>query len=531
VTRGWIHDLRSGGPTAAIQTDLCILGSGPVGLTLACAAANSGLSVTVLEIGGTTASIGAESPDLHFDRRTYRGATIGRALGLGGTSTLWGGQLLPVRPADLLARPQIKAAAWPIDYSQIEPHFGAMQAMLGLKAAGFDLRSLGGAARALSSLDFAGWAPRLSKWLAFGRRNMVVALRRQLSRHPGINVWLNTTVHGWSTTSRDGKQTVRELIAASSQGEPLRVHPRAVVIAAGALEAARSVLEFNMHAGSLGEGVGEFAGRFLHDHLSLRIARVRILDVAGFEERFSPYFEGSTMRSLRMELPPDVLETEGLPALYAHFIAEAPPASGFAVVRDCLRSAQRRDVGLACACARRVPGALPDIANLVYTRFVKHRLASPARSTYFLHVDLEQAPAYENRVYLGPSQDGRRPPLHIDWDVHEDAPRIARVVQRRFERFWAHNGLNKVAALEFLDFGDRTQAWNDNVHDLYHPAGTTRMASDPGLGVVDENLRIHRTCNAYVAGSSVFPSMGAANPTFTAMALALRLARHIGQTL
>jgi choline dehydrogenase-like flavoprotein len=53
------------------------------------------------------------------------------------------------------------------------------------------------------------------------------------------------------------------------------------------------------------------------------------------------------------------------------------------------------------------------------------------------------------------------------------------------------------------------------------------MAVDPALGVVDTNLRIHGTSNAYVVGASVFPSMGAANPTFTAMALALRLAEFI----
>jgi hypothetical protein len=521
--------LRDGAPNAPVETDVCILGAGPVGLALACTLASQGKTVSLVDAGGATAQIASQAPDVHFDRRPYRGATIGRALGLGGTSTLWGGQLLPVRTADMLARPQIQAGAWPIGYHDVEPYFTQVQHLLGVNSAGFDLASIGGAAPALSSLDFTEWSPRLSKWLAFRKRNLAVALASHFDRRSSIQVWVNATVLGWNLSDYGG-QTVRELIAQGSGGETLRLHPRAVVIAGGALEAARSVLELKGYAGALSTGVDEFTGRFLHDHLSLRIARVQVVDEARFEERFSPFFEGPIMRSLRMELPPDTLEREGLPALYAHFIAEAPLGSGFAVLRDCLRSAQRRDLTLAVASSRRIPAALPDIGRVLYKRLVKGRLAFPTKSEFFLHIDLEQAPNCNNRVYLGASPTGVRRPMRIDWDVEEDASRIAYRVRQHFERFWSRNALQSVATLDFLDLGDRSQAWNNNVHDLYHPAGTTRMAVDPGLGVVDENLRIHGTSNAYVAGSSVFPSMGAANPTFTAMALAMRLAHFIGQT-
>jgi len=61
--------------------------------------------------------------------------------------------------------------------------------------------------------------------------------------------------------------------------------------------------------------------------------------------------------------------------------------------------------------------------------------------------------------------------------------------------------------------------------------GTTRMHVDPALGVVDENCRVHGTTNLYVAGSSVFPTGGANNPTLTIVALALRLADHVKKQL
>ena len=73
--------------------------------------------------------------------------------------------------------------------------------------------------------------------------------------------------------------------------------------------------------------------------------------------------------------------------------------------------------------------------------------------------------------------------------------------------------------------------WPDDLQGNAHQMGTTRMHRDPKLGVVDENCRVHGLGNLYVAGSSVFPTSGAANPTLTIVALALRLADHIKEQL
>jgi len=61
----------------------------------------------------------------------------------------------------------------------------------------------------------------------------------------------------------------------------------------------------------------------------------------------------------------------------------------------------------------------------------------------------------------------------------------------------------------------------------FHHLGTTRMAADPRAGVVDADCRVHGVANLYIAGSSVFPTGGCANPTLTIVALALRLADHL----
>ena len=64
----------------------------------------------------------------------------------------------------------------------------------------------------------------------------------------------------------------------------------------------------------------------------------------------------------------------------------------------------------------------------------------------------------------------------------------------------------------------------------WHQLGTTRMHPDPARGVVDENCRVHEMSNLYIAGGSVFPTGGDANPSLTIVALSLRLADHLKST-
>jgi choline dehydrogenase-like flavoprotein len=64
-----------------------------------------------------------------------------------------------------------------------------------------------------------------------------------------------------------------------------------------------------------------------------------------------------------------------------------------------------------------------------------------------------------------------------------------------------------------------------------HVMGTCRMGDDPRTSVVDAQLRIHGKPNCFVLGSSVFPSVGTANPTLTIAALSLRAVDPIRTSL
>ena len=69
--------------------------------------------------------------------------------------------------------------------------------------------------------------------------------------------------------------------------------------------------------------------------------------------------------------------------------------------------------------------------------------------------------------------------------------------------------------------------WPQPIWGGCHHMGTTKMSKTPKEGVVDKNCRLHTVNNLYIAGSSVFPTVGYAMPTLTIVALALRLGDHL----
>jgi choline dehydrogenase-like flavoprotein len=142
-----------------------------------------------------------------------------------------------------------------------------------------------------------------------------------------------------------------------------------------------------------------------------------------------------------------------------------------------------------------------------------------------LFVALEPMPNPDSRIQLGPERDAtgmRR--VAVAWNVTAEDKRNAVAILRLFGAELARTGFGRLRS--FLEDGDDTK-WPPDMYGDQHHMGSTRMHRDPALGVVNEDCRVHGIANLYVAGSSVFPTAGAANPTLTITAFALRLADHL----
>ena len=522
-----INDLAMASGEANVSADICIIGSGPAGLTLARALSESGLTVVIVESGPAIPRppTGNEIPE--FTRREYKGATAGRSFGLGGTSALWGGQLLPIRPDEMRARAVHDGAAWPIDHEEIAQHFGLIESWTGVASGAFEVSREQYSSHPVANCTWHRFAPRFSKWIPFRRRNLAKSWLPALRRTNKVQIWINATARFWASTVRESNANMTCLTAVSTSGIRLNVVARTYVICAGAVESTRIVLEMARAGLNIAKNPESPIGGMLHDHVSLRIGEIVPVSHSRTIAMFAPLFVGSTMRSLRLDLTTKASIGEGLPPAYIHVVMAAPDASGFAALRGLFRSVQALDMRRAALAGFALMSSIPEVLAIVYWRFVRKRLMFTHGGKLYFNLDFEQPPLSGNRMTLMESHDSVRDRLEIDWDLPPYPAQLIDFAIDQIKSFWQSNGMEAIAHLHLLNRNEIMRAIPDNMYDVFHPAGTTRMGKTEGEGVVDPNLRVFGTANCYVLSTSVFPSMGTANPTFTLMALAVRLAHQL----
>jgi choline dehydrogenase-like flavoprotein len=157
------------------------------------------------------------------------------------------------------------------------------------------------------------------------------------------------------------------------------------------------------------------------------------------------------------------------------------------------------------------------------SRFSEIPPNEPTSVEAMIEVACEQAPNPSSRVSLSQDKDAfGLPRVRLDWRVQQTDVAALRQTLVAFASFMGRNRLGFIKLQNF-----EKDDWPGPIGWGNHHMGTTRMAKDPAQGVVDANGKVHELDNLYVAGSSVFPTSGAANPTLTIVALSLRLADHL----
>ena len=294
-------------------------------------------------------------------------------------------------------------------------------------------------------------------------------------------------------------------------GRQHTVTAKVFVLAAGGIENPRLLLLSNERSPT---GIGnahDIVGRYFMDHLHVLGTLVpsdrALFDRAGpYDVRALP--DGRVM-GCKLNVAPAVMEREGL-----------------------MNSALKLDA--------RIPRRpLPAFAGTYARLMVKHRqlrpsyfgwseLAAPTRrfAEFATHLQIELAPVPSNRVTLSAERDrlGRPlPSVHWRWD--ELSRRSVHGAARILAASLARAGLGRLE----MPGGDPPPL--PNALGINHHIGATRIHTDPKQGVVDANCKVHGVSNLFIAGSSVFPTGGYANPTLTIIALAIRLGDRVREVM
>ena len=449
---------------SSVETDLCIIGGGAAGITLALGAKEAGFSTLVVEAGG-----------FDFDDETqavYSGTVVSDVLPpaylwtsrlrqVGGTTNHWGGHSVVINANIFGSRAGVPGGQWPFGSDELRPYY--------VRAAEI-LKKREGVREQWRPQAEAGLVPMERYAGSTVAENRLGPAYRQELEEARLQVLLHGSVTGLNfapSPTRVGSVTVQTLA-----GNFFFVAGRVFVLATGAVENARLLLlPAPSHARGIGNG-SDHVGRYFADHL---FKADRILETSPFlDGRNGPFFTFT-------------------PELQAE---HAIPEIGFI----------RRPHG-------RVPPGPTATLSAVAGLLEPSAHQSEEEVTYYI----EPLPERDNRVVLSDERDPfGQPRCQLHFRVSPDLRAgFARAVEL-LARLVGQHGIGRVSYHEPPEF-----------HYGSHHMCTTRMSADSTQGVVDENCKVHAVANLFVAGSSVFPSAGCGNPTFPLVALAARLADHL----
>jgi choline dehydrogenase-like flavoprotein len=522
-----LSDARTVSSGTTLDYDVCIVGGGAAGITVAVELMGTPVRVCLLESGGLV-------PD-QATQQLYRGESVGhpyypldvpRLRYFGGTTNHWSGDCRPLERSDLDVRSWVPESGWSLTYEEIESVYPRAHEILDLGPHDYSPEHWSyGRARALN-FDSSQIVTRVSQFSAptrFGGK-----FRADLERAANVHVFLNAN----ATEIADSRKDRGSVRVACLSGTRFTIRARAVVMAAGGIENARLLLASTAD-GARGLGNDrDLVGRFFMDHLSLETGLIvpAAQDLSMFDLYELParrlnagprgvptkaylVFTAETMRRLSILNVSAIMSRAWLPP------SQESPAY------HALQRAIARPSRLWSQIKTMIEGWDDVVSGLYWKAFEQAR---PLR-LYTVRFMTEQAPNRDSRVTLGNARDALGVPVaKLDWRLNELDYHSIRMASRQLAVELGRSGLGRMqpwCAHETDEEIDR------RITAGAHHMGTTRMHSDPSRGVVDTQCRVHGTRNVYVASSSVFPTAGHAAPTITIVALAIRLARHLRAVL
>lgn len=417
-----------------VSADICIVGSGAAGLSLALEFLNTEHQVCILESGSAVLN-DLEATGLPVSNQS-------RVRGFGGTTKTWLGIWKPLEPADF--------ESWPVSFSDLEPYYERA-------ANRFSAPHLADFATDLDFFGSESIAPTVFYRLKQPDLDFGKKFRKAFAGSPNTSVYLGANV----TKLVGSASQIQEAEVRTLSGNGFQVQAKTFVLAAGGIENPRLMLLSNLG--------NDNVGRYYMDHPK---------GVAG--------------------------------------IIKTPSAK----LKQFYFAAKDKWVGLVLTAKARAERPLLNshiLLEPVRTRFLKRVTSVRIRNF------MEQTPDRENRVTLSDQKDALGlPKARVQWQIDQNSQRSLRQFHAILKEELQRLGLG-ILESPLLEDNQNFSVTKDASHHM----GTTRMGKDSATSVVGENCRVHGTKNLYIAGSSVFPTSGYANPTATITALAIRLADYL----
>lgn len=546
-------DARTLSDDQVIETEVCIVGAGPAGVTMAREWIGRDVQVCLLESGGLELDPATEKLSqgtiISRDRYPKDEMEAGRRRQFGGASNRWhidlgsitGVRHTPLDEIDFVQRDWLPYSGWAFEFADLEPYYHRAHQVCQLGPFAYDAESWADAESPPLPLK----GDRLvTTVFQFGPRDIFGhQYRDEIAQANNITVYTYANVVQIETN--DTASTVTRLKVACLDGKTVWVVAKIFVLAMGGIENARLLLNSNQVQPSGLGNAHDLVGRYYMDHPGFRIG--------DFFPSTPQLFKSTALYDLRrvkeipvagkLSLTPTVMEDEHILNTSIWFFPRPKGHNSKAVesLKTLLNHLRRGTLPKQAATHFRcVLAGMDEILAVAYRAIAKQHplivdagcggwslyVDSPKKYDYFeVAVQVEQAPDPDNRIVLSQECDRlgmRKAELHWRWS-EIDLRSIRRTCEILHEEL-AAAGLGHFQAAPEAEMLSR-------LYSAHHHIGTTRMHVDPQQGVVNQHGQVHGIPNLLIAGSSVFPTGGYANPTLTIVALAIRMADHISKTL
>lgn len=543
-----VIDARSLENNETIEADLCIVGAGLAGIALAREFIGQGFRVCLLESGG--AKPDKETQALQWGENAghpYYSLDTARPRYLGGSCNRWHlatgddcslARMRPFDEIDFEERDWVPYSGWPFPKSRLDPFYGRAQAVCRIEPSTFEVGDWEDT-QTRPRLKFTGGEAETVIFKFGSRLPFVRDYMDEIGRASNITTYLNANAVEIETDPSN--KSVKRLCAATLEGKRLRIRADIFVLAAGAIENARLLLVSRKVEKN---GVGnqhDLVGRFFmeHPHCSAGLFVPSSQDIFSSTALYNSIqvvkgtpvigkislTEETTRRERLLnqvvELYPKLIQRS---VLYRYPIVDT---KGVRSLRTLKRSRGEGDnLG---GHVRNILKGADDVCVAGFRHAGSKALGMVSRGrvkVFVLQSMSEQVPNPESRVLLTNERDRlgvNR--VSLDWRLtYQDVKSIIgglKVLDREFQS----SALGRVYPLLYEELP------SEGITGGWHHMGTTRMHSDPKKGVVDENCKVHNLANLFIAGPSVFPTGGYANPSLTIVALSIRLADHLKNIL
>lgn len=511
-----ITSLESLSLDGRLKTSICIIGAGALGITMAAKLAGSReADVLVLEAGGRE---GLPDPAPSKVKNTgdiesFRAGSYNE--GLGGSTLSWGGQILPFTPADFIHRQKVANSGWPITFGDLADYYNEVESLLRV-----DYEPSNGSIfpeelthpSIASGLDltFSKWCPE---------KNFAKHFSKIVCDNEYIKFVLNSEVIRIIPASEPGG--CQKVIVHGQDGSEYIVDATVVILAAGGLEN-YSVLSRSLQLASKLPALG----RYYHDHIGFYGAKITPINIKKFNALFATKLIRGGKCVPKIVLSDSFLTRENCLNVYGSIEVEATRTGALELFRDLSRNLNgAKPIRSVSANLLGLTKVFPEVFRTFHSIVFKKHIPFPSHANYFLLASSEVSPLSQSRLSLGNSKEAREPIVSAAWFVKDDVRDSLRDYYIRAKAFLESNEIASVDIKQCL-FSD-SREWVKHAYSLYHHMGATRMGNNIDSSVVDKNCKVHGANNIFVAGCSVLTTGSSSNPTFTALALGLRLVDHI----